>query len=310
MSNMTAITPGAGTSPRHVGLPVRDTTSGTVITAEIPAVRAGPSYGVLLPDGSVWYPGSRKRLPAPLILRVVVWVLAFAVFFAAAGDFIIRYHPSWVAPLRHIVNTQPAASSGNTTTPTVATGKGKAHTTAAAVTPIAAPTNLGVSPLTGYSVNSSTYTVLVAAGTGAAWVAGTAYVNGQNTHNTKQQTLQAWPVAGDAGDRRHARVHRCQRDDDQGVSRFRVARHGPDPYPMSLLHLVRAERQGTDRGRRPVASGRYGYPFTKTPAGPPQHRQTAAFLDPTGRQLGPRRRQQSRPREGREHCPRRSGSGH
>jgi hypothetical protein len=204
MSNMTAITPGAGTSPRHVGLPVRDTTSGTVITAEIPAVRAGPSYGVLLPDGSVWYPGSRKRLPAPLILRVVVWVLAFAVFFAAAGDFIIRYHPSWVAPLRHIVSTQPSATSGGRTTSTVAPGrgKGKGHTGSAAVTPLTPPTGLGVSPLTAYSVNSSTYTVMVSAGTGGAWVAGTAYINGQSTNNTKQQTLQtgqslAMPATGD-----------------------------------------------------------------------------------------------------------------
>ncbi|MGC9963245.1 MAG: hypothetical protein ABSE47_15265 [Acidimicrobiales bacterium] len=204
MSNMTAITPGAGTSPRHVGLPVRDTTSGTVITAEIPAVRAGPSYGVLLPDGSVWYPGSRKRLPAPLILRVVVWVLAFAVLFAGAGDFIIRYHPSWVAPLRHIVTTQPTAASGGTTTPTVATGngKGKGHTTSAAVTPATPPTNLGVSPLTAYSVSGASYTVMVSAGAVPAWVAGIPYVNGHSANTLNQRTLGpgqslAMPATGD-----------------------------------------------------------------------------------------------------------------
>lgn len=80
---------------------------GTSLTAEIPAVPAGPSYGVLLPDGTIWYPGSRKKLPAPLLLRIVVWTLAFLVLLAAAGDFIIHTHPGWVDPLRRTV---PAAS--------------------------------------------------------------------------------------------------------------------------------------------------------------------------------------------------------
>lgn len=87
-----------------------DTSTSTVITAQIPAVPAGPSYGVLLPDGSIWYPGSKKRLPAPLPLRVAVWTLAFLVLLAAAGDFVIRDHPAWVDPLRRMV----PASTGTT----------------------------------------------------------------------------------------------------------------------------------------------------------------------------------------------------
>jgi hypothetical protein len=88
-----------------------DTSTSTVITAQIPAVPAGPSYGVLLPDGSIWYPGSQKRLPAPLPLRVAVWTLAFLVVLAAAGDFIIRDHPAWVDPLRRMVPASAVATT-------------------------------------------------------------------------------------------------------------------------------------------------------------------------------------------------------
>jgi hypothetical protein len=62
----------------------------------------------MLPDGRLWYPGSKRRLPAPLLLRVVVWALAFLVVIAAAGVYVIRYHPTWVGPLRRVV---PAASA-------------------------------------------------------------------------------------------------------------------------------------------------------------------------------------------------------
>lgn len=189
MSNLTAITPGPGAPPRHVGLPVRETSSGTIITAEIPAVRAGPSYGVLLPDGSVWYPGSRKRLPAPLLLRVVVWILAFAVLFAAAGDFIIRDHPSWVAPLRHIVNPQPAASGAGKSTKPPAGGTG-GHSTSAVALMKPQPTGLRWSPLTAYTVKWSDYTVTVTAGIHRVWVSGQAYTGSQLTGAVTQQTLE------------------------------------------------------------------------------------------------------------------------
>jgi hypothetical protein len=92
-----------------------DPRTSPVITAEIPAVPAGPGYGVLLPDGSIWYPGSRKRLPAPLPLRVAVWTLAFLVLIAGAADLIIRTHPSWVDPLRRHINPALSTSLGGGT---------------------------------------------------------------------------------------------------------------------------------------------------------------------------------------------------
>lgn len=97
----TTIAPDTGALRRSAGLGTPESGGPAYITAEIPAVSpVGPSYGVLLPDGSVWYPGSRKRLPAPLLLRIVVWVLAFATLLAGVGDFVVRYHPSWLSAIR------------------------------------------------------------------------------------------------------------------------------------------------------------------------------------------------------------------
>lgn len=90
------------------GLAASEPTTSTVVTAEIPAVPVGPKYGVLMPDGTIWYPGNRKKLPAPLLLRVLVWALAFLVILAAVGDFIVHTHPAWVNPLRRHV---PAAGA-------------------------------------------------------------------------------------------------------------------------------------------------------------------------------------------------------
>lgn len=194
MSNLTAITPGAPSSPRPVGLPVHDTRSGTVITAEIPAVRAGPSYGVLLPDGSVWYPGSRKRLPAPLVLRVVVWVLAFIVLFAAAGDIVIHFRPSWVAPLRHVV-TSPAAGSAPSGTVAAKTTSHTSGTSSTSGLTLMNPQPAGFNsiPITGYWIGPGAFTVTVLAsqvGADGVWLAAGPYVSGQPP-SAQQQTLHA-----------------------------------------------------------------------------------------------------------------------
>ncbi|MFZ2057851.1 MAG: hypothetical protein WAV54_10655 [Acidimicrobiales bacterium] len=95
-----------------------DARGGTAITAEIPAVPVAPAYGVLLPDGSIWYPGSKRKLPAPPFLRVTVWTLAFLVAVVGAGLVVEHYHPSWMDPVRHIVGTpgQPAGTGGTGTT--------------------------------------------------------------------------------------------------------------------------------------------------------------------------------------------------
>ncbi len=99
-----------------------ETRGATAITAEIPAVPVAPAYGVLLPDGSIWYPGSKRKLPAPTFLRVTVWTLAFLVAIGAAAVVLEHYQPSWFNPIRHVVG-QPGVLVGNNpgggnTTPT------------------------------------------------------------------------------------------------------------------------------------------------------------------------------------------------
>ena len=95
-----------------------DARGGTAITAEIPAVPVAPAYGVLLPDGSIWYPGSKRKLPAPTLLRVTVWTLAFLVAIGGAGLIVEHYHPSWMDPLRHVVGTPGQLATPSTTTET------------------------------------------------------------------------------------------------------------------------------------------------------------------------------------------------
>jgi hypothetical protein len=93
-----------------------DSVGSTVVTAEIPAVPVHRSYGVLLPDGSVWYPDSKRRLPAPWPLRFFVWVLALLLLLMLAGLAVVEWHPSWLAALRHTVGTAPTVQVGGQTT--------------------------------------------------------------------------------------------------------------------------------------------------------------------------------------------------
>lgn len=169
----TAIAPGAAAPGRGGARPVRDTAVGTVITAEIPAVPAVASYGVLLPDGSVWYPGSRKRLPAPFILRLLVWILAFGVFLAGVGCFVVKYHPSWLSVFRHVVSAQSASQApGGSTTSIPRSGTSGPSTSAVAlVTPQPAGLAAGT---TEYSVNSPSFGVIVKTLSGhTAWLSAT-----------------------------------------------------------------------------------------------------------------------------------------
>jgi hypothetical protein len=102
-----------------------DTMGSTVVTAEIPSVPVHRSYGVLLPDGSVWYPGSKRRLPAPWPLRFVVWVLALVLLLMVAGLAVVEWHPSWLSALRHTVGSAPTVGLGTTQggTPTTQPGQ-------------------------------------------------------------------------------------------------------------------------------------------------------------------------------------------
>jgi hypothetical protein len=151
-----------------------DGLTSTVVTAEIPAVPANPNYGVLLPDGTIWYPGSQKRLPAPLLLRIAVWALAFLVIVAAAGSFIIHAHPSWVDPIRHVVSpTSPSSSNSGNHHP----GGSLAGPKAALANP--QPLGLPVDT-TAYDVaGASSYVVVVKTGPNPCYVLAYTLVNGQ-----------------------------------------------------------------------------------------------------------------------------------
>ena len=116
-TSRTAITP-FESNTEWSGEGAIDARGGTAITAEIPAVPVAPAYGVLLPDGSIWYPGSKRKLPAPTLLRVTVWTLAFLVALAGAGLVVEHYHPSWTNPLRHVVGTPGQAANPGTSTVT------------------------------------------------------------------------------------------------------------------------------------------------------------------------------------------------
>lgn len=145
----------------------------TVVTAEIPAVPAGPNYGVLLPDGTIWYPGSQKRLPAPLVLRITVWALAFLVLVAAAGVFIIHTHPRWVDPLRHTVAATGPATSGKSTATTASTGATTPRAALASPQPAGLPADT-----TAYTVTGTTTYQLSVKTTALCWVQAFSLVNG------------------------------------------------------------------------------------------------------------------------------------
>lgn len=119
----TAVTP-SGSNADWPDANAPDTRSGTAITAEIPAVPVAPSYGVLLPNGSVWYPGSRRKLPAPTFLRVVVWILALLVAIGGAGLVIEHVHPSWMDPFRHVVGAPGTLTTPGGGTSTSSPGSG------------------------------------------------------------------------------------------------------------------------------------------------------------------------------------------
>jgi|SRR5579872_808776 len=159
------------------------------ITAEIPAVPGSPGYGVLLPDGSVWYPGSRKRLPAPLPLRIVVWVLIFATLVIGAADLVIHFHPSWVNPIRRVAATAPAATHHGSSAAHTGVG-GSSATGATGVTEMS-PQPAGISAhTTAYSVAASSYTVEVVANH-VTWVGVYSVQGSQAASPITQATLQA-----------------------------------------------------------------------------------------------------------------------
>jgi hypothetical protein len=163
----TMIAPDSGALRRSYG-GGSETGTSTTVTAEIPAVPAGPNYGVLLPDGTIWYPGSQKRLPAPLLLRIVVWSLAFLVLIAGAGDFVIHTHPNWAQPLRRMVPT--SGGTGSATTIPTKTG-GSTPKTAAVSVSQTKPQPAGLpSETTAYTVTGTSSYQLIVKAAGLTWI--------------------------------------------------------------------------------------------------------------------------------------------
>jgi len=194
----TTIAPDTGALRRSAGLGTPDSGGPAYITAEIPAVSpVGPSYGVLLPDGSVWYPGSRKRLPAPLLLRIVVWVLAFATLLAGVGDFVVRYHPSWLSAIRR---TAPAQTAQRTKPPTPAASStpgtsASAHSASSGVTKMSPQPSLPPET-TAYSVVARSYSVVVTAGSQSVWVFAQSVKNGVPIANGRVFEDETVPAHG------------------------------------------------------------------------------------------------------------------
>ncbi|HUZ21277.1 MAG TPA: hypothetical protein VMU75_11970 [Acidimicrobiales bacterium] len=129
-----------------------DTVGSTEVTAEIPALPSGTtehhSYGVLLPDGTIWYPGSSRRLPAPFLLRLFVWFVFFLLVLGAVGLAVEHFHPTWLSFLRNTASPAVAGpASGSTTsssTPAASSGFRRVAANATGAT---------------YSVPASSYTI-------------------------------------------------------------------------------------------------------------------------------------------------------
>ncbi|MGH9298241.1 MAG: hypothetical protein ACRDZP_09765, partial [Acidimicrobiales bacterium] len=147
-------------------------------------VPAGPSYGVLLHDGSIWYPGSRKKLPAPLLLRIFVWALAFLVILAAAADFIVHTHPSWVDPMRRSVAVSQWVSNtrgGGAAVSHTATSSPPASSSSIPAVHETYPQPAGIpAATTAYSLPALTSYEIVVKSSGVAWVTAYPLTSGQD----------------------------------------------------------------------------------------------------------------------------------
>jgi hypothetical protein len=170
--------------------PVPESPAGSpLVTAEIPAVPGSSSYGVLLPDGSIWYPGSRRRLPAPLLLRMAVWVLAFATLVLAAGDLVIHFHPSWVNPLRRVVASASLPGTRSTGSRQITRGKSGSTATTGGVTKMSPQPSGLPGDTTVYTIGASPYTVEIGANH-VTWIGVYSISNGLRGALVDQKTLQ------------------------------------------------------------------------------------------------------------------------
>ena len=134
-------------------------------TAQVPAVGRGGDPGFdprFAPTGSVGAVAWGRRAPAPLGLRILVWLLALLLAAAGAGLAVAHLKPAWLSALRVGTSTgttpptAPAASS--TTAPARRPSSGTTRRQTGGVQ----ETSTGATSAT-VSVPSGQYTVLVQA---------------------------------------------------------------------------------------------------------------------------------------------------
>jgi hypothetical protein len=105
-------------------------------TAQVPAVGRGAAPGFdprFAPTGSVAPVGRPGRAPAPLGLRLLVWLVLLLLVVAGAGLAVAHLKPAWLSSLR--VGTAPATTattaaggrSSSTTAPAHSSGSGAGH---------------------------------------------------------------------------------------------------------------------------------------------------------------------------------------
>jgi hypothetical protein len=146
-----------------------------------------------MPDGTVWYPESKRRLPAPWPLRALVWVLVFIELLLLAGAAVEHYHPSWLFGVRNLQHaTAPSTTGGHNGSGSGPNSGGTPTGPAAANSP-----NGGfnvVAPLTSTGVSYAvphTYTIIVTASQ-PAWTVVQSTSTGANIF---AQTIQGGTTA-------------------------------------------------------------------------------------------------------------------
>ncbi len=149
--------------------PPRDATATVAVTAEIPIVPNAPAQ--VLPDGSLWVAGTSTRLPAPVLLRQLVWSLVIVLVLAGFGLWVLRYRPSWLAFARQEAAPAAAtATAGDGTHPhTSGVGRARSGSIGGFHVLSSTPASAGKITTYTYSVGSSAYSVDVAT-TNRTWV--------------------------------------------------------------------------------------------------------------------------------------------
>ena len=128
-------------------------------TAQVPAVGRGTELGYdprFAPTGSV--ATYRRRAPAPLGLRLVVWLVVLLLVVAGAGLAVAHLRPAWLSSLRAGATTATTAHVPTTTAPAHTSTPGTTHHGAGGIV----ETTTGSTSAT-VTVPAADYTVVVQA---------------------------------------------------------------------------------------------------------------------------------------------------